>query len=164
VHSLNEELMRFARTLHSLRSHVTTNTAAGVPWATFGMLFHLVTEGPRRAGELAAAAHVDASTASRQIDQLVRMGLVERQADPDDGRATRLVATDAGRQVHAEVRASRERMLADVLADWSGEDVDRLAGLLGRLNDDMTARLPDLVTRMTADSSTATSHLAGARP
>lgn len=158
---LNQQLLQLARTLHILRSHVASHSPGGVPWATYTLLFHLVTGGPRRAGALADCVQVDPSTASRQIDQLVRMGLVERRADPDDGRATLLVPTEEGRALHGRVHASRERMLAGLLADWSDDDLDLLARLLSRLNDDLTAGMPQLLEAMTTDPATA--ELAGDR-
>lgn len=153
---LNAELMRLARTLNVMRTRLASHSPGGVPWATYTLLFHLVNEGPRRAGALADCARVDASTVSRQVDQLVRMGLVERRADPADGRASQLVATEAGHQVHARVRAARERMLAGVLADWDTADVDLLTGLLARLNEDMTARLPELLEALVDEDPAAT--------
>jgi DNA-binding MarR family transcriptional regulator len=158
---LNQELMQLARTLHVLRQHVATHSPGGVPWSTYTLLFHLVTGGPRRAGALAGCVQVDASTVSRQVDQLVQLGLVERRADPDDGRATQLVATDTGHALYARVREARERMLADLLGAWTQEDLDTLTGLLARLNHDLTDGLPQLMTVMTADSTAATSHLTG---
>lgn len=160
---LNHELLRLARTLHVLRTHLAAHAPGGVPWSTYALLFPLVTDGPCRARALAETAHVDASTVSRQVDQLVRMGLVERRADPDDGRATQLVATQAGRELHARVRAARERMIQDLLADWDAGDVERLGELLGRLNTDMTERLPQLLVTMTSDSTESTASLSGAR-
>lgn len=163
VGDLNTQLMRLARVLQALRQHASTHAPGGVPWATYSLLFHLVVDGPRRSGELAQCVHADASTVSRQVDQLVRMGLVERRADPRDGRATQLVATEAGRQLHARVRADRERMLADVLAHWPAEDLDRLTALLGALVDDLTAALPRMLQVIATDSVAATAHLTGDR-
>lgn len=160
---LNHELMRLARTLHVMRTHLATHAPGGVPWSTYALLFPLVTGGPCRARVLAETAQVDASTVSRQVDQLVRMGLVERRADPDDGRATQLVATDAGRELHARVRAARERMIDDLLADWEPQDVEQLGALLSRLNGDLTERLPQLLATMTTDNAETTAGLAGAR-
>ena len=160
---LNNELMRLARTLHVLRTHLAALAPGGVPWATYGLLFHLATSGPCRARDLAGSVHVDASTVSRQVDQLVRMGLVERRADPDDGRASQLVATEAGRELHARVREARERMLDELLADWDPHDVAELARLLSRLNADMGERLPQLMATMAADTADSTAHLTAAR-
>jgi hypothetical protein len=68
-------------------------------------------DGPRRAGALADAVHSDPSTISRQIGHLVKLGYVERTADPEDGRATLLAATDEGRRVLEEKPAAAQRAL-----------------------------------------------------
>ena len=48
-------------------------------------------------GELAVYAVVEQSTLSRAMDQLVGDGLVRRETDTNDSRATRVYITDAGR-------------------------------------------------------------------
>ena len=55
-----------------------------------------VIEGPT-IGELAVTTVTDPSTLSRALDSLAADGLVRREADPADSRATRVFATDAGR-------------------------------------------------------------------
>ena len=57
-----------------------------------------VIEGPL-IGELAVYAIVEQSTLSRALDQLVTDGLVRREADANDSRATRVYITDSGRAV-----------------------------------------------------------------
>lgn len=47
--------------------------------------------------ELAVYSVVEQSTLSRALDQLTNDGLVAREADPVDSRATRIMLTDAGR-------------------------------------------------------------------
>ncbi len=67
--------------------------------------------GSLRAGELAAANAVTKPTVSAMIAGLRDRGWVSEAVDPSDGRVTRIVLTDAGRQ-----RVSRfERQLADRL-------------------------------------------------
>lgn len=48
--------------------------------------------------ELAVFAVVQQSTLSRGLDALEQNGLVRRQPDPDDSRATRIFLTDSGRE------------------------------------------------------------------
>ena len=55
-----------------------------------------VIEGPL-IGELAVYAVVEQSTLSRALEQLVGDGLVRREADTNDSRATRVYITDSGR-------------------------------------------------------------------
>lgn len=55
-----------------------------------------VADGPL-IGELAVYAVVEQSTLSRALDQLDQGGLIRRETDTTDSRATRIFITDAGR-------------------------------------------------------------------
>jgi DNA-binding MarR family transcriptional regulator len=107
--------------------------------ATYHLLVHLVRGGPRRAVALADDVHSDPSTISRQVGQLVKLGLVERTADPDDGRATLLAATAEGQRVFEENRRLRNEHFAGLLAGWTEADRAALADLLGRFAADYEA-------------------------
>ena len=96
---------------------------------------HLAKDGARRAGALAEAVHSDPSTVSRQVAHLVQLGLVERVADPADGRATLLVATDEGRRVFDENRRLRNRGIATLMSDWPDDDRQAFVQLLTRFTD-----------------------------
>ena len=67
--------------------------AHDVEWSAHVLLRCLAHEGPMRAGALAEMLQSDPSTVSRQVAALVKDGLLERQADPADGRASLLVLT-----------------------------------------------------------------------
>lgn len=107
-----------------------------VDMAGYHLLAHLHFGGAQRAGEIAAVFHSDPSTISRQVGALVRAGLVERRADPDDGRACRLAATGEGVRVIETERRRRARAIAEVLGRWEPADRDALVTLLGRFLDD----------------------------
>lgn len=51
-------------------------------------------------GELAVYAVVQQSTLSRALDPLTRDGLIRREADAEDNRATRIFITQAGREAN----------------------------------------------------------------
>lgn len=142
---LNQHVLQLTRTMQTVKAHVASTSPDGVSWATYVLLFHLTTGGPQRAKSLAEAVCVDPSTVSRQVDQLVRLALVERRADPDDGRATVLAATPEGYAVHRRLRERRDAMLAHVLQHWAALDVELLTDLLGRLVGDLTAAAPSIV-------------------
>jgi DNA-binding MarR family transcriptional regulator len=80
--------------------------------------------------EIAARASVHSTTMTATIDRLVRGGLIERRADPNDRRRILAVATRDGhnlyRRAHAEL-AAIEYGLADV-------DSDVIKGLLEGLD------------------------------
>src|SRR3954453_14240813 len=59
----------------------------------------LLAGGAMRVSDLAGCVELDASTVSRQIKQLEDKKIVERTADPDDGRASLVRLTDEGREI-----------------------------------------------------------------
>ncbi len=102
--------------------------------AAFGLLALLQDAGPLRASDLVLRLGLDKSTVSRQVASLVGLGLVDRSADPDDGRAQVLTPSAEGAARLARIRdARRERWESD-LGDWPAQDVATLAVLLHRLN------------------------------
>ena len=138
VGALSEQVLRIQRAFASMRQQLAaagSTSGDGVEWAAYRLLFQLVQDGPQRSSALAETACVDPSTVSRQVAQLVKAGLVERQSDPGDGRAALLVSTDRGRDAYAAKVQHRQRMFARVLEGWSVDDVDALTALLTRFND-----------------------------
>lgn len=129
---LSGQLIRLLRLMERKQVQYQTEHPDAVERATYLLLVHLVKDGPRRAGELAEAVHSDPSTISRQVAHLVRLGLVERTADPEDGRATQLAATEEGRRVFEENRRVRIERIAEMLEEWPVGDRRQLAELLGR--------------------------------
>ncbi len=160
VAALSEQVLRLHRAFNSMRQQLTAANATsrdGVEWAAYGLLFQLVNDGPRRSSALADAACVDPSTVSRQVAQLVAAGLVERQPDPEDGRASLLVATDRGLAAYAAKQEHRERLFAHVLESWPETDALALADLLTRFNDSFVEQRATL-HEVALDSATHTAH------
>ncbi|MGY1740846.1 MULTISPECIES: MarR family winged helix-turn-helix transcriptional regulator [unclassified Blastococcus] len=141
LHTLGEQLPRMMRLIHALKASAAA-TGDGRERAAFVLLFPLVRLGPLRQGALAELVHADPSTVSRHVAALVEGGLVRRVADETDGRASRLVVTDAGHAALAALRAEREAVLARVTADWDDADLADLTDLFGRLLDGLAAVLP----------------------
>lgn len=127
---------RMMRLLERRQAQYQAEHPDAVERATYHLLVHLVKGGPRRAVVLAEAVHSDPSTISRQVAQLVKLGLVERTADPEDGRATLLVATDEGRRVFEENRRLRNQGTATLMSSWTDGDREALADLLTRFAED----------------------------
>lgn len=79
-------------------------------------------EGPMRLTTLAEAEGASQSAMTQLVQRLERQGLVERRADPADGRASLVVIGEAGRRMwdgRADVRRQR---IADMLADVGPDD------------------------------------------
>jgi DNA-binding MarR family transcriptional regulator len=140
VRHLSEQLPRFMRLIHALKSQAARTDARDR--AALVLLYPLVRLGPLRQGALAELVHADPSTVSRHVGALVDQGLVRRVADETDGRASRLVVTDAGHAALETLRRERESHLERVTADWDTADLTTLTTLFGRLLDDLAATLP----------------------
>ena len=69
---------------------------------------------------------------------MVKARLVERQADPDDGRASILVLTDAGRERFAEFGRRRGQMMAPLISNWTPEEREIYLNLTERFNESLT--------------------------
>jgi DNA-binding MarR family transcriptional regulator len=103
-----------------------------VEWSAQIILRHLSVNGPMRASALADCLQSDPSTVSRQVAALVKDGLLERRADPEDGRASILVLTPRAGDVIARHEQLRLEHFAAMLADWSDRDLHTFAELLAR--------------------------------
>jgi DNA-binding MarR family transcriptional regulator len=93
----------------------------------------LVQRGQCRMSELADALRVDASTATRAVNRLVKGGLAERVADEADARAVRVQLTPRGVELQAEVADRRKRFFDRTLEGFTDDERRRLADLLERL-------------------------------
>lgn len=118
----------------------------GPPWAgqggrmggpaLFRMLDALATASePLSVSALGDAIGVDQPRASRLVQQGVQRGLVQREADPEDARRTRIALTDDGRRIAKGMRGERREILARALETFTDEEKSELARLLGKLAD-----------------------------
>jgi DNA-binding MarR family transcriptional regulator len=139
--ALSEQLPRMGRVIHGFKAQ---QASEGRDRAALVLLFPLARLGPLRQGALAELVHADPSTVSRHVAALVERGLVSRAADETDGRASRLVVTDAGHAALDQLRRERETQLARATAGWSDADLATLTTLFDRLLDDLAAALPAL--------------------
>ena len=97
----------------------------------------LATRGTCRPGRVAEVLCVDRSVISRQLAGLDQMGLIERAADPEDGRAELVSLSTAG---HERLVAARDAMcaaLAERLDPWSVPEIHHVVDTL----DELTERL-----------------------
>jgi DNA-binding MarR family transcriptional regulator len=98
-------------------------------------LFEAAIGGPLRLSELAERMGITAPTASRAVDGLVDLGLVERLPDPADRRAVRIDLTSSGRTDVEGRKARAAAALQPAAGALSAQDRAQLAVLLRRLAD-----------------------------
>jgi DNA-binding MarR family transcriptional regulator len=142
--ALGLQLVRLARLIGHAKARFARRFSQedGIESAAYMLLVHLVGGGPQRTTALAENVHSDTSTVSRQIGALVRHGLVERRADPQDGRACLLAATAEGERVFHFHRQQRNKEIAGLVSHWPSGDVERLVELLDRMNTELESYEP----------------------
>ncbi|HEX2506767.1 MAG TPA: MarR family transcriptional regulator [Miltoncostaeaceae bacterium] len=117
--------------------------AAGYPDVrpSYGsILVPLFEEDGLRMGELAARARVSKQTMTTMVGLLERDGLVERRADPSDGRASLVFLTERARRfrpVAEAALAELDRLVIETMGERSRDEVREALRLLAGL-----ARMP----------------------
>lgn len=124
-------LMRRAR---AISARLAGELHTDLDGAAYGLLSLLQDSGPLRASDLVTRLGLDKSTVSRQVAALVDLGLVDRAADPADGRAQVLTPSAEGSARLARIREVRRARWESDLADWPAADVAALGELLARIN------------------------------
>lgn len=102
---------------------------------TDSILIHLAKGGPARSTEIAGALNLDASTVSRHLTRLADDGLIERRPDPEDGRASLVSTTAAGRSRAESSIVDRVAQLESTIENWSDLDLATLCRLLGEVGE-----------------------------
>jgi DNA-binding MarR family transcriptional regulator len=145
VAEIEQVLTRVTYLAGRARQHERLMAVAGLALdrAAVAILRHIAESEPLRPGVLAVRLSVEASHVTRQLRQLELDGYVARVADPDDRRAQRIQITDAGLAAVERIREVSRRGMAMALADWSEEDIERLAALFRRMVGDFVAHAED---------------------
>jgi DNA-binding MarR family transcriptional regulator len=87
-------------------------------------------ETPRQA-DVAAQAGTDPVMTSEVLRRLEAKGLVEREHDPVDRRARRIVVTSKGIRLAEEAVAAVEGVDREILGDLDARGLERLAAIAG---------------------------------
>jgi DNA-binding MarR family transcriptional regulator len=131
---LEREIGLLLRRSRAISARLAAELHPDLDGAAYGLLSLLQDTGPLRASDLVARIGLDKSTVSRQISHLVDLGLVDRAADPVDGRAQVLTPSAEGSARLARIRDVRRARWERDMSDWPPADVATLADLLHRLN------------------------------
>jgi DNA-binding MarR family transcriptional regulator len=94
--------------------------------------------GPLTPSELARCERIQRPTATRVLTRLEEAGLVDRAADPQDGRSSLVSITDEGRELLDALRTRKDAFLARRLDELEPEEVaalERAAEILERVLD-----------------------------
>lgn len=132
--ALERELAVFLRRARASSGEMAREVHPGLEPAAYGLLVRLEAAGAQRATELAGYFGVGRATMSRQLRALEELGLVTREPDPDDGRASLVRLTTEGLERFSRVRDARRERYVSELAAWDRGELAELARLLHQLN------------------------------
>jgi DNA-binding MarR family transcriptional regulator len=111
-----------------LQRHVAAQTKeGGVTSAQSGLLFVLSKRDGVLMGEAGAALDLGMPGISGLAERMVEAGLIEKRADPDDGRASRLWLTAAGRKALARTKAGVAELNRRLTDGFTDDEIDIVA-------------------------------------
>jgi|YNPNPStandDraft_1061719.scaffolds.fasta_scaffold01978_3 DNA-binding MarR family transcriptional regulator len=122
--------------LHHARAH-TLLRALGLHRGQPPMLHALWEREGLTQGELASRLHVRPATMTKMVRRMEKAGFVERRADPDDQRVSRIYLTDAGRTIQGEVREVWSVLESETFAGFTVEERVLLRRFLTQIRENL---------------------------
>jgi DNA-binding MarR family transcriptional regulator len=111
-----------------------------IPQPQFNVLSTLMRRGASTTSQLAALEGVRPQSMAHTVTQLLESGLVERRADPTDGRQMLIEISEAGRTSMVDFRRTADAWVKDAIATRLTDDEQRTLregiALMSRLVDD----------------------------
>ncbi|HEY2075373.1 MAG TPA: MarR family transcriptional regulator [Streptosporangiaceae bacterium] len=112
------DAVRLGIAVSRLRSRIRIESglrSTGIPISQLAVLARIIDEGPTTASALAAGEHVTQQAIAQSLATLKERGLVEKEADPSDGRKSLVSATASGRELMETIAVSREEWLTQAV-------------------------------------------------
>ena len=136
---MKELAWEIGETSRMMRRYYDRRAAAlGVTTAQWRVIAHLGHSPGLKQVELAERLDVEPITACRIVDRLEEAGLVERQRDPEDRRAWRLVLTDKAQPIYTKLGELAEEMAAEAFEGFSIEELEAARAKLARVRENVS--------------------------
>ncbi|WP_157252438.1 MarR family winged helix-turn-helix transcriptional regulator [Nonomuraea typhae] len=111
----------------STRRRIMAASGLELSLGDYTVLAQISLHAPVRLSALAELMDVDKSTLSPPARRLESRGFIERQSDPDDGRAQLVSVTRAGKLAIRELWKARASTVAALIEDWDPAEIEDLA-------------------------------------
>lgn len=134
LQQVEHQLSMFWRRARSLSHQLSRQVHPDMEPAAYGLLSIIRKEGPIRLTDLASCIGVGKPSVSRQIAFLESIGMVYKEADPQDGRAQSIRLTPKGEEKMHQVQDARRQVFRERLGEWPLEEIQTLADYIERLN------------------------------
>jgi DNA-binding MarR family transcriptional regulator len=129
--------MAIVRTARRLRQEAAVETTGLTP-TSVAALATIERHGPLTPSEVAEIERVKRPSITRTLGCLEREGLIERAADPTDGRSSLVSINATGRERLRRLRSRKNAYLARRMRDLSAEEIEtleRAAEILDRMRE-----------------------------
>ena len=114
-------------------AQVAERSGSDLPAASIVLLEHLEAAGVQRVSRIAEHQKVGVPALTPRIKDLEAAGVIRRDVDPVDGRASLISLTDGGRATLARIREARCGILAEALVDLEPEAMATATDALTRI-------------------------------
>lgn len=122
----------------SMRTAITRNLGdSGLYAGQDGVILALAEEDGLPAGSLAHKLGVKAPTITRTIGRMEAQGFVERRADAEDARLTKVYLTESGRNTVAQINASSQACDALATRGFSEKEIRTAVRLLKAIDSNL---------------------------
>ena len=103
----------------------------------FPLLVAIGRRGPIGVVDLADNLGRDYTTVSRQVKKLEAQGLAHKQPNAHDRRISEVTLSEQGQAIFAQIARARQKLMNQVLANWSPEEVQALFTLTRKYADSL---------------------------
>ena len=103
--------------------------------AAYGYVFRILLAGEQTSTKLGALLGITTQGAAKLVDEMERVGYIEKAADPNDARVKVLRLADSGRNAVAEARRFHQAYEDGLAARFGVDDVVSLRRMLAAMGD-----------------------------
>jgi DNA-binding MarR family transcriptional regulator len=149
---------------HDVQQETMRRVGCDLPRGHIWLLWSISRGSGARLSDLAQSFNVDKSALSPPAGRLQREGLIDREADPTDGRAAIVRVTPAGMDLLARLQSTRRAILSELLADWSAAEQAGAAAMLTKVAAVLSVHRPTSPIGNGRDSASKGLAARGTRP
>jgi DNA-binding MarR family transcriptional regulator len=128
-------LLHRAHRAVTARANAAAIAELGVSSAQLGMLYHVAKHPGCTMSDVADLLDLNKSAASGMVQRLERAGLLRREPDPRDGRASRLFVTDKGEAKRVQSLALVRRLTSELTGTFTAAEVEVIYRFLNLIVD-----------------------------
>lgn len=128
--AVREAILTASRLLVAVTADAVSSAQGTLTLPQFRLLETLHGRGPLKHAALADHLGVNPSTASRMVDRLVAVGMVERRRSPTSRREIVLYLSAAGAEVVHQITERRQREISNIIGKMPESARSALVGVL----------------------------------